>query len=60
MIKQVDMCAMTNEEKDKAKKEARILGSLDHPNIIKFQDVYSTKSGKLNIVMDYAEGGDLL
>lgn len=54
------MCAMTSEEKDKAKKEARILGSLDHPNIIKFQDVYSTKSGKLNIVMDYAEGGDLL
>ena len=32
---------------------------LDHPNIIRAHEVYKTKSGKLCIVMDYADGGDL-
>jgi NIMA (never in mitosis gene a)-related kinase len=30
-----------------------------HPNIIKSYDVYKTKKGKLCIVMEYADGGDL-
>ena len=32
---------------------------LNHPNIIRFKEVYKTKQGQLCIVMDYAEGGDL-
>jgi NIMA (never in mitosis gene a)-related kinase 1/4/5 len=32
---------------------------LNHPNIIKFRDVYTTHKGKLCIVMNYADGGDL-
>jgi NIMA (never in mitosis gene a)-related kinase len=41
--------------------EAKILEKLDHPNIIKFKEVFITKtpSTSLHIVMDYAEGGDL-
>jgi NIMA (never in mitosis gene a)-related kinase len=41
--------------------EAKILEKLDHPNIIKFREVFITKtpSTSLHIVMDYAEGGDL-
>ncbi len=39
-------------------REAKIMESLQHPNIIRFQEVY-TRAGKLCIVMDYAEGGDL-
>lgn len=32
---------------------------LNHPNIVKFYDVYKTKTKKLCIVMEYADGGDL-
>lgn len=33
--------------------------ALDHPNVIKFKEVYTTSKMKLNIVMEYADGGDL-
>jgi len=32
---------------------------LDHPNIIKFHDVYKDRSIRLNIVMEYASNGNL-
>ena len=32
---------------------------LENEFIISFQDVFKTKLGKLCIVMDYADGGDL-
>ena len=32
---------------------------LNHPNIIRFKEVYKTKQGQLCIVMDYADGGDM-
>ena len=32
---------------------------LKHPNIVGFKEVYKTRKGDLNIVMDYIEGGDL-
>ena len=40
-------------------REAKILEVLNHPNIVRFMEVYKTKKGKLCIVMDYADGGDL-
>ena len=50
---------MTEEERRETLREAKILEVLHHPNIIKFKEVYKTKKGKLCIVMDYADGGDL-
>lgn len=32
---------------------------LNHPNIVKFYDVYKTRRKKLCIVMEFADGGDL-
>ena len=32
---------------------------LNHPNIVKFYDVYKTKKKKLCIVMEYVDGADL-
>lgn len=32
---------------------------MNHPNIVKFIEVFKTKKGKLCIVMDYCDGGDL-
>ena len=43
-----------------AMKEAKILEVLHHPNIVRFREVYKTKKGKLCIVMDYCEGGNVL
>ena len=40
-------------------KEAKILEYLKHPNIVRFREVYKTKGGKLCIVMEHADGGDL-
>lgn len=53
------MKQMDEQEKRETIKEAKILEYLKHPNIIKFREVYKTKRGKLCIVMDYADGGDL-
>lgn len=50
---------MKEDERKETIKEARILEALRHPNIVKFREVYKTKKGRLCIVMDYADGGDL-
>ena len=59
VIKQIDIRAMSQTEKDETIREALIMKKLDHPNIVRFKDAYITKKGKLCIVMDYADGGDL-
>lgn len=50
---------MSEQEKRETIKEAKILEVLNHPNIIRFKEVYKTKKGQMCIVMDYADGGDL-
>lgn len=59
VVKQVDISNMSPQEKKEAYHEAKIMSAFDHPNIIKFIDIYTTTNGKLNIVMNYADGGDL-
>jgi NIMA (never in mitosis gene a)-related kinase len=59
VIKQIDITQMSEDERKETLREAKILEVLDHPNIIRFKEVYKTKKGKLCIVMDYADGGDL-
>ena len=50
---------MNEEERKETLREAKILEVFNHPNIVRFREVYKTKKGKLCIVMDYADGGDL-
>ena len=59
VIKQIDIQSMSEEERRETLREAKILEVLQHPNIVRFKEVYKTKKGKLCIVMDYADGGDL-
>jgi serine/threonine protein kinase len=40
--------------------ESRLLEALQHPNIVRFIEVYKTKKGKLCIIMDYADGKSTL
>ena len=61
VIKQVLIEGMDQKEKDDVLNESNILAKLDHPNIIKFYDVFESKKPKhmINIVTEYADGGDL-
>ena len=56
MIKQIDMEGMSREDEIEAYKEAKIMRELKHPNIVGFKEVYRTKTRKLSIVMEYADG----
>lgn len=59
VMKQIDIGKLSDTEKKEVLQEARLLEALRHPNIVRFIEVYKTKKGKLCIIMDYADGGDL-
>ena len=61
VIKQVIMEEMNDQEKRETFNEAVVLKKVDHPNIIKFKEVFRQKKPKdaLNIVTEFADGGDL-
>ena len=61
VIKQIIMDGMTDQEKRDTFNEAVILKKLDHPNIIKFKEVFLQRKPQeaLNIVTEFADGGDL-
>jgi NIMA (never in mitosis gene a)-related kinase len=52
----INIRAMPDSEKKLVVQEAKLLECLDHPNIVKFVDVYRTKAGKMCIIMDFADG----
>jgi len=59
VIKKVEMKDMSYEERVKPRDEARILEVLHHPNIIQFKDVFKDSKMCLNVVMEYADNGEL-
>ena len=61
VIKQIVVEGMSDKEKEDVFNEAEILGKLVHQNIIKLFEVFDSKVPKhtLNIVTEYADGGDL-
>jgi serine/threonine protein kinase len=58
VIKEVDASRMSAEELRKAAQEADVLRKLSHPNIISYISSF-LEAGKLCIVTEYADGGDL-
>lgn len=50
---------MEQKDRESCAREAKILKILKHPFVVGYHDVYKTKSGKLLIIMDYCEKGDL-
>jgi NIMA (never in mitosis gene a)-related kinase len=59
VIKEIDLAAMDEGDQKASLTEAKVMKLLNHPNIVKFYDVYKTKRKKLCIVMEFANGGDL-
>ena len=54
------MAKMPAAERDAALQEARVLMSLNHPNIVKCHESFvDDRDSKLYIVMDWAQEGDL-
>ena len=50
----------TRSEKDKLSEEVKLLQSLKHDNIVRYQEfIDDEKNATLYIVMDYCEKGDL-
>ena len=61
VIKQIIIEGMSTQEQNETLNESTILAKLDHPNIIKFKEVFIAKRPKrtINIVTEFADGGDL-
>ena len=59
VIKMRDLKKLSHKDCNELLIDAKILEVINHPNIIRFREVYKTKAKKLCIVMDYAENGNL-
>jgi NIMA (never in mitosis gene a)-related kinase len=49
----------TENDIESAEREAKLLSTLKHPNIVAYTESFRSNDGFLNIVMTYCEGGDL-
>ena len=59
-LKRVKILEMSPCDRDHALNEVRLLASFHHPNIIEYKECfYTEESHTLDIVMEYAEKGDL-
>ena len=59
-MKSVNIGKLDMKEKEAALNEVRILASLSHPNIIGYKEAFYDEASKsLNIVMEYADDGDI-
>ena len=60
-MKKVKMGKLTGKEKDNSLNEVRILASVNHVNVIGYKEAFfEDASNTLCVVMEYADGGDLL
>lgn len=59
VVKIIKILKLSEKELDQALTEVSILARCKHVNIIKYQDAF-VDDGSLNIVMEYANGGNIL
>ncbi|CAF1675299.1 unnamed protein product, partial [Adineta ricciae] len=63
VLKRLDLRQASNEsipnDIETAEREAKLLSTLKHPNIVAYTESFRSSDGFLNIVMAYCEGGDL-
>ena len=60
-MKKVKMLQLKEKERENALNEVRILASISHPNVIAYKEAFiDSASNSLCIIMEYADGGDLL
>ncbi|UJR27704.1 hypothetical protein I4U23_008981 [Adineta vaga] len=61
VLKRVSVARSTDENNElaAAEREAQLLSSLKHPNIVSYIESFRSRDHHLNIVMAFCEGGDL-
>eukprot|EP01012_Entosiphon_sulcatum_P023971 TRINITY_DN29121_c0_g1_i1.p1 TRINITY_DN29121_c0_g1~~TRINITY_DN29121_c0_g1_i1.p1 ORF type:complete len:497 (+),score=140.33 TRINITY_DN29121_c0_g1_i1:27-1517(+) len=59
VAKELNLQQMSKKDRRSAENEVKLLQELDHPFIIKFVDSFIDDAGKMYIIMEYADGGDL-
>lgn len=61
VCKNIDLTSLSEEEEKISLNEVRVLKKCNHPNIIKFKEVFITKKPikKLHLITEYANEGDL-
>ena len=59
-LKSVNLQKLNKKEQQSSVNEVRILASVNHPNVIGYKEAFwDEKDNSLNIVMEYADDGDL-
>ena len=59
-LKSVILDKLSKKQQESNVNEVRILASVNHPNVIGYKEAFwDEKSSSLNIVMEYADDGDL-
>ena len=59
-LKSVILDKLNKKEQENSVNEVRILASINHPNVIGYKEAFwEDKTSSLNIVMEYADDGDL-
>jgi serine/threonine protein kinase len=58
VMKEVRLSSLKQKDRDDALREADVLASMNHPNIIRYIESFQ-EHGCFYIVMEYADGGDL-
>ena len=59
-LKTVILEKLNKKEQENSVNEVRILASINHPNVIGYKEAFwNDKESSLNIVMEYADDGDL-
>ncbi|XP_037076187.1 serine/threonine-protein kinase Nek1-like [Pollicipes pollicipes] len=60
VVKEIKVTALPEHEREQSVNEVAILSQCKHVNIIRYKEAFiEHSSGSLNIVMEYADGGDL-
>ncbi|XP_039329254.1 serine/threonine-protein kinase Nek5 isoform X2 [Saimiri boliviensis] len=59
VVKEINFEKMPIQEKEASKKEVILLAKMKHPNIVAFFNSFQ-ENGRLFIVMEYCDGGDLM
>jgi len=58
-MKRINLQSTTQDAIEETEREANLLSTLEHPNIIRYVESFRSWDSHLNIVMHYCEGGDL-
>ena len=61
VLKRISLNRANDDKKElaAAEREAQLLSSLAHPNIVAYIESFRSRDGHLNIIMAFCEGGDL-